>query len=177
MSISFKSVSPLGYVSNGSVPIGRHAKLQGWTLVDADVVVVPFDRMFMYFGDVTSEEGMVSLSKPASFTVSASDGKMITRRDVVDQIRRIVDTIHANPRVFEMHDWVDMDTLFLFCVSLTNQGHWEAFIHSSWCTSEAPFTGISSVWDEAAAVRAQSTAGPYKGHCTQPYQCAHDGCY
>lgn len=173
MSISFKSVSPLGYVSNGSVPIGRHAKLQDWTLVDPDEVVVPFNRMFVYFGDSTKEDGMVSLKKPASFTVSASDGKMITRRDVVDQIKDIVNTIHSNPSVFKMRGWVDMDYLFLFVMSLTNQGHWEAFIHSSWSTSEAPFSRIST-WDEASAVEKQSTAGPSNAFPSKPYECSHD---
>ena len=173
MSITFKSVSPIGYVSKSSVPIGRHAKLQNWTLVDADEVVVPFNRMFVYFGDKTHEDGMVSLKKPASFTISASDGKMITRRDVVDQIKNIVDTIHSNPSVFMMHDWVDMDYIFLFNVCMTNQGHWEAFIHGNWSTSEAPYKGILT-WDEASAVEKQSVAGVNHAFPTKTYECSHD---
>ena len=128
--MQFESISPMGYVCGGA-PIGRDPRLQNWILVDPNVVVSPFDRMFMYLSDRTHETGMLSLKKPAAFTLVASDYRVgLTRVDVWTQVKAIVDNIVANPSVFAMRSWVDPDSLFLDNIWQTTTGQWEAFVHS-----------------------------------------------
>jgi hypothetical protein len=109
-------------------PIGTHEKLQDWKLIDGEDVVIPLCSAFIHFDSSDQEDGMVSLLKPASFTITASNGVAITRFDIVDQVIKIVQVIIDNPDVFHMRNWVDMTNLFIQSMWMTSMGHWQILI-------------------------------------------------
>ena len=134
MSIKFFAISPNG-IECDAVPIGTDHRLQNWHIDNLDEVVVPFNRMYVHFDDLTHETGMVSLHKPASFTISkeATDNNLhLTRRDVIDQLKAIVYHIYDHPSIFGLRAWTKLDKLFIQSIRQSNQGYWTAFIHPNY---------------------------------------------
>lgn len=128
--IQFNSISPLGNPCS-SVPIGKDIDFQNWTLCDADKLITPFGRMFIYIGDKTHEDGILSLKKPAAFTITASDTNIgLTYSDFVKQIRDIVYNISENPNIFSMRSWLNINTIFLDSIYMTTRGDWYVNIHT-----------------------------------------------
>lgn len=110
---AFHSTSPKGDLCFG-FPIGNHPKLQGFTLLNANKSIISLPKIFILFQDVTHETGMVSVRKQAGFTIVAKDKSIgITRRDIVDQVPRIVRLMMDNPEIFDMRPWSNYDWLFI----------------------------------------------------------------
>ena len=129
-SITFNSISPLGYQCD-AIPIGTDTRLQDWTLIDAESLITPFGKMFVYISDRTHETGMLSLQKPAAFTIDASDKTNgLTRIDFVNQIKKIVNNISNNPDIFAMRTWINMESIFLHNIWHKSNGTWEIFVCS-----------------------------------------------
>lgn len=124
----FSSVLPSGHVLNG-FPIGNHPKIEGVMLWNPKGVVVSLPQLFVMFKGETHENGMVSLRKPAGFSIQAKDRATgVTLQDIVDQVPRIVKMMMDNPEVFDMRTWSNYDNLVLQDIWYSAPGHFEMFI-------------------------------------------------
>jgi hypothetical protein len=124
----FSSVLPSGHVLNG-FPIGNRAKIEGVKLLNPERVIVSLPQLFIMFKGETHEDGMVSLRKPAGFSIQAKNrGLGVTLQDIVDQVPRIVKMIMDNPKVFDMRTWSNYDNLVIQDIWYSPPGHFEMFI-------------------------------------------------
>ena len=124
----FRSILPSGHVTHG-YPIANHHKLDGIKLLNPERVVVSLPQLFILFKGETHEDGMVSLRKPAGFTIQAKNrGLGVTMQDIVDQVPRIIKMIIENPAVFNMRTWSNYDNLVIQDIWYSAPGHFEMFI-------------------------------------------------
>jgi hypothetical protein len=124
----FSSVLPSGHVLNG-YPIGNHAKVEGVTLLNPERVVVSLPQLFIMFKGETHEDGMVSLRKPAGFSIQAKHRAVgVTLQDIIDQVPQIIKMIMDNPEVFDMRTWSNYDDLVIQNIWYSPPGHFEMFI-------------------------------------------------
>ena len=129
MYINFYSTSPCGY-NLSCVNLGVHQ----WNIINENEVVCPFDKMFVYISDKTQDDAFISLKKPAAFTIQAVEReKGITRKQIVDQVKNIMDCIINNQDVFAMtnSDVSTINSLFVRSLNLTSQGHWQLGIENN----------------------------------------------
>jgi hypothetical protein len=124
----FTSALPSGHVLNG-FPIGNHAKIDGVKLLNSEGVVVSIPQLFIMFKGERHEDGMLSLRKPAGFSIQAKHRATgVTLQDIVDQVPRIVKMMMDNPEVFDMRTWSNYDNLVIQDIWYSAPGHFEMFI-------------------------------------------------
>lgn len=124
----FSSVLPSGHVLNG-FPIGNHANIDGVKLLNPDGVVVSLPQLFVIFKGETHEDGMVSLRKPAGFSIQAKNRAVgVTLKDVIDQVPRIIKMMMDNPEVFDMRTWTNYENLVIQSIWYSAPGHFKMFI-------------------------------------------------
>jgi hypothetical protein len=124
----FESVFANGDIVKG-YPIGDFHTMQGVKLTNPQKVIVSLPKIFIFFTSNDQEDGMVSLSKEAGFTITAKDRNIgITTQDVVEQVPRIIKLIIGNPEVFNMRPWCNYDNLMIREIWHSATGHFEMFI-------------------------------------------------
>lgn len=124
----FSSVLPSGHVLNG-FPIGKHAKIEGVKLLNPERVVVSLPQLFIMLKGETQEDGMVSLRKPAGFSIQAKNRYLgVTLQDIIDQVPQIIKMIMDNPEIFDMRTWSNYDNLVIQDIWYSPPGHFEMFI-------------------------------------------------
>ena len=129
----FESVLP-----NGSklcaYPLSPHGKLAGVKLTNPDEVIVNMSKIFVIFSNKTHETGMLSLIKPAGFTITADRNPVIgvTKQDIVDQVPKIVKIIFNNPDIYGLCDWSSYDRLMIESIWCSTTGHYSMFISETY---------------------------------------------
>jgi hypothetical protein len=124
----FVSILPSGHVFHG-FPFGNHSN--GIKLMNPDDVIVTLPQIFLLFTNNNQEDGMISVKKPAGFTIVAKNSKLgVTMQDFVEQVPRIVKLMVDNPEIFNMRTWSNYDNLVIDEVWATSTGYFETFIYT-----------------------------------------------
>jgi hypothetical protein len=99
--------------------------------MNPDDVIVTLPQIFLLFTNNNQEDGMISVKKPAGFTIVAKNSKLgVTMQDFVEQVPRIVKLMVDNPEIFNMRTWSNYDNLVIDEVWATSTGYFETFIYT-----------------------------------------------